>query len=144
MSIWFDEFPIDYANSKSTNCLIEHLGMELLAAGDDYLKARMPVDARTRQPAGVLHGGASVAFAETLASWASTLVVDRSKFYCVGLEINANHLRPVSSGYVYGVVRPVRLGKTIHVWQALITDEKDKQVCISRITMAVIKTSSRS
>lgn len=144
MSIWFDEFPIDYANSRSKNCLVEHLGMELLAAGDDYLKARMPVDVRTRQPAGVLHGGASVAFAETLASWASTFVVDRSKYYCVGLEINANHLRPVSSGYVYGIVRPVQLGNTIHVWQALITDEKDKQVCISRITMAVLNTPNRS
>lgn len=144
MSIWFDEFPIDYANSRSKNCLIEHLGMELLAAGEDYLKARMPVDVRTRQPAGVLHGGASVAFAETLASWASMFVVDRSKYYCVGLEINANHLRPVSSGYVYGIVRPVQLGKTIHVWQALVTDEEDKQVCISRITMAVLHTAQRT
>ena len=144
MSIWFDEFPIDYANSRSKNCLVEHLGMELLAAGDDYLKARMPVDVRTRQPAGVLHGGASVAFAETLASWASTFVVDRSKYYCVGLEINANHLRPVSSGYVYGIVRPVQLGKIIHVWQALVTDEKDKQVCISRITMAVLNIPQRT
>jgi len=144
MSIWFDEFPINYANSSSKNCLIEHLGMELLAAGEDYLKARMPVDVRTRQPAGVLHGGASVAFAETLASWASMFVVDRSKYYCVGLEINANHLRPVSSGYVYGIVRPVQLGKTIHVWQALVTDEKDKQVCISRITMAVLHTAQRT
>ena len=144
MSIWFDEFPIDKANIHSKNCLIDHLGMELLAAGDDYLQARMPVDARTRQPAGVLHGGASVAFAETLASWASTFVVDRSKYYCVGLEINANHLRPVSSGYVYGIVRPVQLGKTIHVWQALISDEKDKQVCVSRITMAVLNISDRS
>ena len=143
MSIWFDVFPIDEVNSRSKNCLIEHLGIELLAAGNDYLKARMPVDARTRQPAGVLHGGASVAFAETLASWASTFVVDRTKFYCVGLEINANHLRPVNGGYVYCIVRPVQLGKTIHVWQALITDEKDKQVCVSRITMAVLNTPRR-
>ena len=144
MSIWFDDFPIEKANSRSKNCLIERLGMELLAAGDDYLQARMPVDARTRQPAGVLHGGASVAFAETLASWASTFVVDRSKHYCVGLEINANHLRPVTSGYVYGIVRPVQLGKAIHVWQAHISDENHKQVCVSRITMAVLNTSLRT
>jgi 1,4-dihydroxy-2-naphthoyl-CoA hydrolase len=115
----------------------------LIEAGDDYLRARMPVDQRTRQPAGVLHGGASVALAETLASWAATFAVDRSKHHCVGLEVNANHLRPVKDGYVYGVARPVHLGRSTHVWEVRVIDEKEKLVCISRITMAVLNTATQ-
>ena len=138
MAIWFDGFPLDYANERAKDSLIAHLGIEVLEAGDDYLKARMPVDQRTRQPAGVLHGGASVALAETLASWAAAFAVDRSKHHCVGIEINANHLRPASSGFVIGIARPIQLGKSLHVWEVRISDEKDKLVCISRVTMAVL------
>ncbi len=138
MSIWFDEFPLAFANEHSHSCLIENLGIELLEAGDDYLKGCMPVDHRTRQPAGILHGGASVAFAETLASWAAMFTLDRSKFSCVGLEINANHLRQVRSGLVYGIAHPVHLGKRIQVWEVRITNEKNQQVCVSRVTMAVL------
>src|SRR5258705_5313001 len=98
----------------------------------------MPVDHRTKQPAGVLHGGASVALAETLASWGAAFVVDRTKHHCVGIEINANHVRPASGGYVTGIARPIQLGKTLHVWEVRISDEKDKLVCISRVTMAVL------
>ena len=98
----------------------------------------MPVDARTRQPAGVLHGGASVALAETLASWAATFCVDPAKHHCVGIEINANHLRPVAEGWVYGSARPVNLGRTIQVWEVRISNQQDKLVCISRVTMAVL------
>jgi 1,4-dihydroxy-2-naphthoyl-CoA hydrolase len=138
MAIWFDGFPLDYANERAKDSLIAHLGIEVIEAGDDYLKARMPVDQRTRQPAGVLHGGASVALAETLASWAAAFAVDRSKHHCVGIEINANHLRPASSGFVIGIARPIQLGKSLHVWEIRISDEKDKLVCVSRVTMAVL------
>jgi 1,4-dihydroxy-2-naphthoyl-CoA hydrolase len=100
MAIWFKEFPLSYAQERGRGTLIEHLGIELLEAGDDYLKARMPVNGHTRQPAGMLHGGASVALAETLASWAATFCVDPGKHHCVGIEINANHLRPMAEGYV--------------------------------------------
>ena len=98
MSIWFNEFPLGYANDKAKNCLIGRLGIELFEAGEDCLRARMPVDNRTRNPAGVLHGGASVALAETLGTWAAAFCVDPSKHHCVGLEINANHLRPDAEG----------------------------------------------
>src|SRR5436309_459428 len=121
MAIWFDGFPLDYANERAKDSLIGHLGIEVIAAGDDWLKARMPVDRRTLQPAGVLHGGASVTLAETLASWAAAFTVDRSKHHCVGLEINANHVRPVSSGFVTGIARPVHLGKSTHVWEVRIS-----------------------
>ena len=103
----------------------------------------MPVAARTHQPAGVLHGGASVALAETLASWAATYCVDRTRNHCVGLEINANHVRPVREGYVYGVARPIHLGRSTHIWEIRITTEDGKLVCISRITMAVLDTPDR-
>jgi 1,4-dihydroxy-2-naphthoyl-CoA hydrolase len=138
VAIWFDGFPLDYAKERATDSLIAHLGIEVVEAGDDYLKARMPVDRRTKQPAGVLHGGASVALAETLASWAAAFAVDRTKHHCVGIEINANHVRPVSGGYVTGIARPIQLGRTLHVWEVRISDEKDKLVCISRVTMAVL------
>ena len=143
MAIWFDGFPLDYANERAKDSLIAHLGIEVLEAGDDYLKARMPVDRRTTQPAGVLHGGASVALAETLASWAAAFAVDRSQHHCVGIEINANHLRPASSGFVIGIARPIQLGKSLHVWEVRISDEKDKLVCVSRVTMAVLNVAMR-
>jgi 1,4-dihydroxy-2-naphthoyl-CoA hydrolase len=143
MAIWFDGFPLEQARSLGRDTLIAHLGIELLEAGHDFLKARMPVDPRTRQPAGVLHGGASVTLAETLASWAATYCVDRSKNHCVGLEINANHVRPVREGYVYGVARPIHLGRSTHIWEIRITTEDGKLVCISRVTMAVLDTPDR-
>ncbi len=138
MAIWYDRFPIEYANELSKNTLIENLGIELEEGGDDYLSARMPVDSRTRQPAGILHGGASVVLAETLASWAATYTVDRKQHYCVGLEINANHLRPVGDGFVHGIARPIHLGKTTQVWEVRIADDHGKQVCVSRVTMAIL------
>lgn len=143
MAIWFTAIPLDKARARGKGTLLETLGIELLEAGEDWLKARMPVDGRTRQPAGVLHGGASVVLAETLASWASTFSVDPEKFHCVGLEINANHVRPVAEGHVYGVARPFHLGRTTQVWDIRITDDKDKLVCVSRVTMAVLATPSR-
>jgi 1,4-dihydroxy-2-naphthoyl-CoA hydrolase len=103
----------------------------------------MPVDQRTRQPAGVLHGGASVALAETLASWAATFCVDPARHHCVGIEINANHLRPVAEGWVTGSARPVSLGRTIQVWEVRISNEQGKLVCVSRVTMAVLSVPSQ-
>lgn len=141
-SIWFAGFPLDEARARGKGTLLETLGIELLEAGDDYLKARMPVDARTRQPAGVLHGGASVVLAETLASWAATFCVDPARNHCVGLEINANHVRPVADGFVYGTARPLHLGRKTQLWDVRVATEDGKLVCVSRVTMAVLDTPS--
>jgi 1,4-dihydroxy-2-naphthoyl-CoA hydrolase len=143
MAIWFDERPVSEAGRHARGALVETLGIEVIEAGDDYLKGRMPVDRRTRQPAGVLHGGASVALAETLASWGAAFCVDRSRQSVVGMEINANHVRSASDGYVYGVARPAHLGRTSQIWEIRITDERGKLVCISRVTMAVLDTPTR-
>lgn len=116
-----------------------HLGMEFTELGSDFLKGRMPVDHRTRQPYGLLHGGASVALAETLGSVASALVVDHSKFMCVGLEINANHLRSAKEGYVIGTCTHIHLGRTTHVWDIKLHDGRGRLICISRLTVAIIK-----
>jgi 1,4-dihydroxy-2-naphthoyl-CoA hydrolase len=135
--IWYDEFPLQVAEGMAEGCMLGHLGIELTDVGADYLSARMPVDHRTHQPAGILHGGASVVLAETVASWAATFTVDHSRFICVGQEINANHIRPVRAGFVYGTARPVHLGRATQVWDVRITDQAQKLVCISRVTMAV-------
>jgi uncharacterized protein (TIGR00369 family) len=138
-TIWHAKPSLDFANERSASSLISHLGIEFTEVGPDHLTAQMPVDPRTLQPTGVLHGGASVVLAETLASWAATFVVDPELAYCVGMEINANHLRPVMAGAVTGVARPVALGRQTQVWEIRITDGADKLVCISRCTMAVVK-----
>lgn len=114
------------------------MGIEITEIGDDFIKGKMPVDDRTRQPYGMLHGGASLVLAESLGSIAATFTVDQSKQYCVGLDINANHVRAVKEGFVYGITRPLHIGKSTHVWEIKITNEEHKLVCISRITMAVI------
>lgn len=121
------------------NTMGDHLGIEFLELGENYLKAKMPVDHRTRQPYGLLHGGASCALAETLGSIASALVIDASKFICVGLEINANHIRSVRSGFVTGIATPIHIGSTTHVWDIKINDEESKLVCISRLTVAILQ-----
>nr|WP_211160651.1 hotdog fold thioesterase [Microbacterium sp. MF43] len=123
----------------SESTLIANLGIEVTELRDDALIGRMPVDQRTVQPAGVLHGGASVALAETLASWAGYLAVDRDRFHVVGQEINANHIRPVSSGWVTATVTPAAIGRRSHVWEIRIVDEAGRLVCISRCTLAVIE-----
>ena len=143
MSIWFGSPDLDDATRRSAGTMVTHLGIELVELTDDALVGRMPVDARTRQPAGVLHGGASVVLAETLASWAATFAVDRSRFHCVGMEINANHLRPVASGWVRGEARAIAIGRTTHVWEIRITNEDGKLACISRCTMAVLAVPSQ-
>ncbi|MDE3247624.1 MAG: hotdog fold thioesterase [Bacteroidota bacterium] len=140
MSIWFkkDLSLADFAG-KERNTLAEHIGIEWVKLGPDFISARMPVDHRTHQPYGLLHGGASVVLAETLGSFGAAMVVDENKFYCVGLEINANHVRSVRTGFVTGVASPLHIGASTQVWDIKITDERNKLVCISRLTVAVLK-----
>jgi len=138
MSIWFKPFSVEDLNSYQQQTLVSHLGIRYTEVGDDFLSASMPVDARTKQPAGILHGGASVALAETLGSTGANLVVDRDKKLCVGLEINANHIRAMRDGEVRGTARPLHIGGTTQVWEIKIADDKDRLVCVSRITMAVL------
>lgn len=133
-----DNIKLEELTKFGQNSMQDHLGIEFLELGTDYIKARMPVDNRTKQPFGILHGGASVALAETLGSLASAATLDLSKKACVGLEINANHIRSVSDGFVYGTARPFHIGGSTQVWEIKITDEKDRLVCVSRITMMVI------
>ncbi|WP_423815759.1 hotdog fold thioesterase [Rhodothermus profundi] len=118
--------------------LMGHLGIRFTEIGDDYLVATMPVDHRTQQPFGLLHGGASVALAESMGSVGSHLCIDTARYYCVGLEINANHIRSVRSGLVKGIARPLHLGRRTQVWDIRIYDEQDRLVCISRLTLAVL------
>lgn len=125
-------------NDLSANTMVAHLGMEFTDIGEDYLSAKMPVDHRTHQPLGLLHGGASVALAETLGSMAAACCVDLKTQYCVGLDINANHIKGVKSGYVFGTTKPLHIGKKTHVWEIRITTEENELVCISRLTIAVI------
>lgn len=139
MNIWYNkELVIDDLHSFFKGNMAEHLGIELLELGGDFLKAKMPVDYRTNQPYGLLHGGASCVLAESIGSIASAMVVDHSQFVCVGLEINANHIRSARQGYVTGVAKPLHLGSNTHVWDIKIYDEIEKLVCISRLTVAII------
>jgi len=138
MILWKTQTTLEHLKERSKNTLMEHLGIEYLEIGDDYLKARMPVDNRTKQTAGILHGGASVALAETLGSIAAGLCIDRKKKTVVGLEINANHIRPATDGWVTGVTKPIHVGNTTQIWEIKIYNEQDKLVCVSRLTVANI------
>lgn len=129
---------ISMVNQFSKNTMVEHLGIEITEVGADFMRAKMPVDHRTKQPLGLLHGGASMALAETLGSVAAHCVIDPEKQYCVGLEINGNHIKSVKEGWVYGVAKPHHIGRKTQVWEIKITNENNDLVCISRITMAVI------
>ncbi len=125
-------------NKLNDQTMSEKIGIEITEVGDDYLKGRMPVDERTVQPYGILHGGASAALAETLGSLAGALTLDHEKEYCVGMEINANHVRSVRSGYVYGKASPIHIGSRTQIWEIRIEDDEQRLVCISRLTLAVI------
>ena len=139
MSIWFR--PITLEDARRTfgagGDLAHHLGMELSEVGPDYLRGTMPVDERTRQPFGLLHGGCSVVLAETLASIGANLCLDDPALQAAGIEVNANHVRAVTEGWVTGTARPVHVGKATQVWEIRIVDERDKLVCISRLTLAI-------
>ena len=139
MSLWHGDIAdVDIA-AMAGGTLIEALGIEIVEIRDDALVGRMPVDRRTVQPAGVLHGGASVALAETLASWAGYLAVDRERFHVVGQEINANHIRPVFAGWVTATATPAAIGHRSQVWEVRIVDDAGRLACISRCTLAVIE-----
>src|SRR6185369_4912458 len=138
MAIWKSMTTLEQLKERSKNTLMEHLGIEYLEIGDDYLKARMPVDSRTRQSAGILHGGASAALAETIGSIAAGMCVDRERKHIVGLEINANHIRQAASGWVTGITTPIHVGNTTQIWEIRIYNEEEKLVCISRLTVANI------
>ena len=142
--IWIDEVCVNALNAGHAADINAHLGIEITACGPDWLEGRMPVDERTRQPMGILHGGASVVLAETLGSVAANLCVDRTAFFCVGQEVNANHLRSVRNGFVTGIARPFHLGRTSQVWGIEIKDEAARPTCIARITMAVVERRSRT
>jgi len=139
MSIWFRTYTLDELDGMSQDCMVGYLDIRFTEIGPDYIRATMPADKRTWQPYGLLHGGASVTLAETLASVGANCVVDDSRFYCVGQEINANHLRAVRSGRVTGTARPVHIGARSQVWEIRIEDDKGRLACISRMTMAVVE-----
>jgi 1,4-dihydroxy-2-naphthoyl-CoA hydrolase len=137
--IWFNkDLKVEELFHLRKNTLAEQIGLEFTEVGPDYLRGTMPVDHRTAQPYGLLHGGASCVLAETIGSVASAYVVDHSKFYCVGLEINANHVRGVRSGIVTGTARPLHLGANTHVWDIKIEDDRGKLVCVSRLTVMIV------
>ena len=139
MSIWFKNNSVE--NIKIKNTLVETLGIEITETGDNYIVGTMPVDNRTKQPFGILHGGASVALSETLASIGGNLTVDYEKYHVVGVEINANHVKTAKDGHVIGKCKPIKIGKSTQIWQTEITNEKNELICISRITLMVLSKS---
>jgi len=138
MPIWQSQVTLDGIRGRIKNTLVEYLGIEFVEIGEDFLKARMPVDHRTKQTTGILHGGASVVLAETLGSVAASYCIDREKKRIVGLEINANHIRPISEGWVTGVTKPIHVGNATQVWEIKIYSDQEKLVCVSRLTVANI------
>jgi len=139
MAIWKESINLESVNQRSIGTMAEYIGLKFTEIGDDFLAATLPVDQRTCQPLGILNGGASCALAETVASTAANYCVDQNKYYCVGLDINANHIRPgKTGGTVTGVARPIHLGRSTQVWEIKITSSENKLICISRLTVAVI------
>jgi 1,4-dihydroxy-2-naphthoyl-CoA hydrolase len=139
MSIWFRPYTLEELSAWVPGTMAECLDIRFKEIGPDYLVGTLPVDHRTHQPMGILHGGASAALAETLGSVGANMCVDPQRQVCVGQEINANHLRPVSAGEVIGTARPVHIGHRSQVWQIEIRDPSDKLVCISRLTLAIVE-----
>lgn len=138
MGIWKQDTDLERMNAWNRDTLCEHLGMRITEVGEDWLRGTMPVDQRTRQPFGLLHGGASVALAESLGSLAGNLCLDPAREIAVGLDINANHVRGVTEGEVSGTARALHVGRSTQVWEIRIVDARDRLVCISRLTLAVV------
>lgn len=136
--IWTKKPDLESLKKASANTMVDHLGIEFTEIGDDYLIAKMPVDHRTKQPAGLLHGGASVTLAETMGSIASVFCLPSQSKMPVGIEINANHLKSATSGHVWGKVTPIRVGQSLHVWNIEIHNDKKEQVCVSRLTVMIV------
>jgi len=139
MSIWFQQFSTEEIKALQSGTMDAHLGVEIVSIGPDHLSARMPVNERTVQPHGILHGGASAALAETLGSIGGSMVVDPERYQVIGQEINANHIRSVREGHVHGTARPIHLGRRSQVWAIEIVDDRKRLVCVSRLTLAVIE-----
>ncbi|MFZ1082360.1 MAG: hotdog fold thioesterase [Candidatus Kryptoniota bacterium] len=134
----FKTVTLELVNGLGKGTMAERIGIEVIEIGDDYLKGKMPVDNRTVQTYGILHGGASAALAETLGSIAGMLTLDHEKEFCVGLEINANHIRSVRSGFVYGTAKPIHIGSKTQVWEIKIENETGQLTCVSRLTLAIL------
>ncbi|AHE66957.1 hotdog fold thioesterase [Legionella oakridgensis] len=141
MAIWFRPITPDDLNRRGEHTLADFLNIRFIEVGEESLTATMPANERTKQPIGIIHGGANVVLAETVASTAANAVIDLNKCYCVGLEINANHIRPVKEGIVTAITRPIHLGRTTQVWHIDIFNEEGKQTCVSRMTASVISRS---
>lgn len=139
MSIWKTPIDLEAIAATRKDTLVELMGIEFTEIGDDFLKGRMPVDRRTHQPCGIMHGGASCVLAETLGSIAATYCVDTTKEFCVGLDINTSHIRMVKAGDVYGTARPIHLGKTIQIWEIRIEDEHHHLISLTRLTLSVLQ-----
>lgn len=137
MAIWKQPISVESLSTGNLATAVAHLGIEFLEVGDDFIRARVPVDARTRQPYGLLHGGVSVVLAETLGSCGAAFSVPAG-YRAVGLDINANHLRGTTSGWVTGIARPVHRGRSTHVWQIDMTNDAGEMTCVSRLTMAIL------
>ena len=139
MSIWYKTITIEEINERSKNTLSDFLGIEFTEITDNSISAIMPVTNNLKQPVGIVHGGANVVLAETLASTAANYAVDLENYYCVGLEINANHIRAVREGTIFAITTPIHIGKTTHVWSIELSNEQGKITCVSRMTACVIK-----
>lgn len=137
--VWKVKPDIEVLNKFNKDTLVEWLGIEITEIGDDFIRAKMPVDHRTRQPMGLLHGGASVVLSESMGSVASWLVAGEDSKSVVGIEVNANHLKTAKEGYVYSITRPIKLGKTLHVWNTELLDENENIICTSRLTVMIIR-----
>lgn len=135
--IWKVKPDVEVINNFNKDTLVAHLGIEMVEVGEDYIKSKMPVDHRTRQPMGLLHGGASVVLSESVGSIASWLVTADQTKNIVGIEVNANHLKSAKSGFVFGITKPIRIGRTLHVWNTEIYDADDNLICVSRLTVMV-------
>jgi 1,4-dihydroxy-2-naphthoyl-CoA hydrolase len=139
MSIWRSPLTLQALNAASAGTMVRQLGIVFTEIGEDFIRATMPVDDRTRQPYGLLHGGASVALAETLGSTGANMCVDPSRYRCLGQEINANHVRAARAGSVTGTARPLHIGGRSQIWSIEITNEAGKLVCVARLTMAILQ-----
>lgn len=136
--IWKVEMNLEILRERSKETMMDFLGIEIIEIGNDFLVARMSVDNRTRQPIGIMHGGASCVLAESVGSTAANCCVDQSTHYCVGLDINTNHIRSIKEGYVFGVAKPFHLGRSTQVWGIEVTNEKKQLISVNRLTMSVL------
>ena len=142
MSIWYKSINLEELELRNKNTMSEYLGIEFIEIGDDFIIAKMPVDHRTKQPVGIMHGGASCVLAETVGSIAANYCVDLTKYYCVGLDINTNHIRSIREGFVYATAKPFHIGRSTQVWGIDIVNDKQQMISVNRLTMTVLARSN--